>query len=120
MLTDGQRDALPGRRCRGRRGCRSAGTAPGDVLVASLALKGGTVTAVPAGWTQIASVTSVSTPKMYAYYRVASAAEPASYSWALSAPVASSGGIARYSGVDNAVPLDAPAATAASSAAVFS
>jgi hypothetical protein len=57
---------------------------------------------------------------MYAYYHVANTNEPASYSWMLSASVASSGGIARYSGVDNATPLDAAANTAASSAVVAS
>lgn len=90
------------------------------MLVASLALNGVSITGVPAGWTQIAAVTSIPTPKMYAYYRVAGAAEPASYSWTLSAAAASSGGIARYSGVSNATPLDAPAVTAASSAVVSS
>ena len=57
---------------------------------------------------------------MYAYYRVAGSAEPASYTWILSTSVASSGGIARYFGVDNVSPLDMPAVTASSSAAVTS
>src|SRR5436309_5394600 len=97
-----------------------AGTAAGDVLVASIALNGATVTAVPADWVQIAAVTSISNPKLYAYYHVAGAAEPASYTWTLSSAVANSGGIARYSGVDNASPLDAPAATAANATALSS
>ena len=70
--------------------------------------------------TLITAVTSIPNPPMFAYYHVAGAAEPASYTWMLSASVASSGGIARYSGVDNATPLDASAVTASSSAAVTS
>src|SRR5207244_1862973 len=97
-----------------------AGTAAGDVLVASIALNGATVTAVPADWVQIAAVTSISNPKLYAYYHVTRAAEPASYTWTLSGAAAGGGGIARYSGVNNASPLDAPAATAANAAAVSS
>ena len=90
------------------------------MLVASIALNGATVTAVPADWVQIAAVTSISNPKLYAYYHVAGAAEPASYTWTLSSAAAGGGGIARYSGVNNASPLDAPAVTAANAAAVSS
>src|SRR5439155_26309647 len=78
------------------------------------------VTGVPSGWTLITAVTSIPNPPMFAYYRVAGAGEPASYTWTLSSSVTSSSGIARYSGVSNTTPLDAPAATAASSAAVSS
>src|SRR5437899_1121009 len=99
---------------------KPAGTATGDVLVASIALNGATVTAVPAGWVQIAAVTSVTNPKLYGYYHVAGSAEPASYSWTLSGAVTGSGGIARYSGVNNASPLDAPAANAANATALLS
>src|SRR2546426_8727176 len=86
-----------------------AGTAAGDVLVASIALNGATVTAVPADWVQIAAVTSISNPKLYAYYHVAGATEPASYSWTLSSAAAGGGGIPRYSGANNPSPPDAPA-----------
>ena len=66
----------------------------------------------------MAAVTSLTNPKLYSYYRVATAGEPASYSWSLTAAAAGSGGIARYSGVDNANPLDSPVSTASSSASV--
>jgi hypothetical protein len=93
----------------------------GDVLIASIALNGATVASAPLGWDQIAAVTTLSNPKLYSYYRVASGAtEPATYTWTLSASAAGSGGIARYSGVNNANPLDAPASTASSSANVSS
>lgn len=87
-----------------------SGTAAGDVLVVCLALNGSKVDSagVPAGWSLIAAVTSVSNPRVFGYYRVAGASEPASYSWTLSSSVANSGGMARYSGVSGSGPLDAP------------
>jgi len=90
------------------------GTTAGDVLVACVATNGATVTAtgVPAGWAPIAAVTARANPKVFGYYRVAGAAEPASYSWVLSASVTAGAGIARYSGVDVSNPLDGAASTA--------
>src|SRR5439155_19167352 len=99
---------------------KPAGTAAGDVLVASLGLNGGWVTGVPSGWTQITAIISIPNPPMYAYYHVAGAGEPAGYTWALSTSVANSGGIARYSGVSNTSRLDTPAVNASSSAGVTS
>jgi myo-inositol-hexaphosphate 3-phosphohydrolase len=98
---------------------RPAGTAAGDVLVACLALNGGSVssTGVPSGWAPIASLTAISNPHVFAYYRVAGVFEPTDYRWTLGSSVQSGAGIARYSGVDNVMPLDAPAATASGAAA---
>lgn len=94
---------------------RPAGTVQGDLLVSCLALNGGGVTGsgVPAGWTLIAAVPGVTNPKVFGYYRVAGASEPATYTWTLSSVVANSGGIARYSGVDPVQPLDGAPTTAA-------
>jgi hypothetical protein len=97
---------------------KPAGTAAGDLLVASLALNGSAIWSAPPGWVQMAAVTTVANPKLYAYYRVAAAVEPASYSWSLDSAAASSGGIARYTGVNTANPLDAPVKTASSSTIV--
>jgi hypothetical protein len=99
---------------------RPAGTVAGDVLVASLTLNGATVLGAPAGWVQIAAITTVSNPKAYAYYHIAGPTEPASYAWTLSSSAVSSGGIARYSGVSTTSPLDSPASTVTSAAAVSS
>jgi hypothetical protein len=93
---------------------RPGGTAAGDVLVASVALNGQTVTSVPAGWVQIVAITTIQNPHLYSYYHVAGASEPSTYTWTLSSAVANSGGIARYSGVDNANPLAATANFASS------
>jgi PKD repeat protein len=94
-----------------------AGTSAGDVLVACVALNGGTVNGVPSGWAPIAAVTSISNPHVYGYYKVAGASEP-SATWNLSASVANGGGIARYSGVSNVSPLDSTPSTGASATAV--
>jgi hypothetical protein len=94
------------------------GTTAGDVLVASLAINGPGVWLAPPGWVQIAAVTGGLNPKLFAYYRVAESAEPDNYTWLLNGAVASSGGIARYTGVDTTNPLDTPSSTASSSVAV--
>jgi hypothetical protein len=100
---------------------RPAGTAPGDVLVASLAFNGSTISSTPAGWIPIAALAGgAGNPRLQAYYRIAGAAEPSTYTWTTHSAVASSGGIARYSGVDNADPLAAPVSTASSSTSVSS
>jgi hypothetical protein len=95
---------------------KPAGTVAGNVLVASLALNGSLVTSAPAGWVQITAITSIPNPRLYAYYRVADASEPATYTWTLSAAVAHSGGIARYTGVSNTNPIENGPNTAASAA----
>jgi len=94
------------------------GTGAGDVLIASLAINGPGVWTAPAGWVQMAAVTTAVNPKLYAYYRVASAAEPAGYTWSFNSSAMSSGGIARYAGVDTGNPLDAPVSAASSSTIV--
>jgi myo-inositol-hexaphosphate 3-phosphohydrolase len=98
---------------------RPQGTVAGDVLVSCIATNGANVTAsgAPTGWTRVAAVTTVSNPRVYGYYRVATAAEPASYTWALSKSVASSGGIARYAGVDTSTPVGPGVQTASGAAA---
>jgi hypothetical protein len=69
---------------------------------------------------QFAAVTSITNPRLFAYYRVAGPSEPITYTWGLSSVTNSSGGIARYDGVDTAAPLDGTVSTASSSAAVTS
>ena len=93
---------------------KPANVAQGDLLVSCLSLNGGSITATgaPAGWTRLAAVTTISNPKVYGYYKVATASESASYSWTTTSTT-SGGGIARYSGASG---LDT-AATSASGAA---
>jgi PKD repeat protein len=86
------------------------GTAAGDVLVACVVPNATRVasTGVPAGWIQMAAVIQGTSTRAYGYYKVAGSSEPTSYTWTLNASVQNAGGIARYSGVDTASPLDAP------------
>jgi len=90
---------------------KPSGTAAGEILVACLALNGGSVatSGVPAGWTRVAAVTAVSNPHVFGYYKVATANEPTDYRWTLTSSVTSGAGIARYSGASGP---DAPATTA--------
>src|SRR3954447_6832629 len=91
---------------------KPAGTSSGDLLVSCFSLDGSTVKSAPSGRTQIAAVTSVSRPRVYGYYRVAGASEPASYRWVTSNKMANSGGIVRYTGASG---LDVSAAKASGS-----
>ena len=96
-----------------------AGTTPGDVLVACLALNGSSVSGsgVPAGWTLIAASTGVANPHTFGYYHVAGSAEPTSFTWTLGSSVVNGAGIARYSGVRAASPIDATATKASGASA---
>jgi hypothetical protein len=95
---------------------KPTGTSAGDLLVSCLALNGSSVASsgAPAGWTRFAAATGVTNPRVYGYYKVADASEPASYRWGFSSTITSGGGIVRYTG---AAGLDGPASTAAGAAA---
>jgi hypothetical protein len=71
------------------------------------------VSAVPAGWAPVISPLSVAgRATVFAYYKVAGSAEPASYVWGLSTPVKWNAGITTFTGVDTADPFDTAASTA--------
>ncbi|MHA7178810.1 phytase [Arthrobacter sp. MDB2-24] len=94
---------------------KPANVAQGNLLVSCLSLNGGSIatTGAPAGWTRLAAVTIIANPKVYGYYKVATASEPASYSWTTTSTT-SGGGIARYSGASG---LDTAATSATGTAA---
>ncbi len=87
------------------------GTVTGDVMVAAIAVVGsGVVITPPAGWiAQPATLQgSATTSRQQAFYRVATGAEPASYTWQFeSVHAGAAGGIVSYSGVDTTTPVDA-------------
>jgi PKD repeat protein len=95
-----------------------AGTAAGDVLVAAITADTNPgMASVPAGWTAMVNglsinSTSTSGARVYVYYHVVGASDPASYAWTLSAAAKWGGGITGYRGVNNTTPLDAPVVTA--------
>lgn len=91
---------------------RPVGVLAGHVLVAQLGLKGSAATAgaitPPVGWTLInLSSSSGADPVTQAvYWKVASAAEPASYTWTWVNSVRAEGGVAAFSNVDVLNPID--------------
>jgi hypothetical protein len=102
---------------------KPTGAAAGDVLVASIttdlnaSIEAG---AVPSGWTPMPNVNPLSInssstggARVFAYYKVVSGSDPASYSWTLSAAQKWGGGMTAYRGVNNAQPLDTGVVTAA-------
>ncbi|MGP4033284.1 PKD domain-containing protein [Pseudarthrobacter sp. 1C304] len=92
---------------------KPAGTAAGDVLVASFTADKNPTATAPAGWTAIVNNLSISSgARAFAYYRVVGASDPASYTWTLSTAVKWGGGITAYRGVNNTTPLDSTVATA--------
>lgn len=98
---------------------KPAGTSASDVLVAAIAAAPNTTITPPPGWTLIANTpqTAINPSRTITYYRVATASEPASYTWTLGsgAGMAGAGAIAAFSGVDTSVPIDASAATVTAS-----
>ena len=74
----------------------------------------------PAGWTLIRSDTALGSGNAIiqsAYYHVAGASEPASYTWTLASSHAASGGMLAYSGVSTSNPIDVSGGQTASSSA---
>jgi PKD repeat protein len=93
---------------------RPAGVVAGDVLIAQFTADDGpSVTTVPAGWAPVVAPLSVNArATVFAYYKVAGSAEPASYAWGLSTPVKWNAGMTAFSGVDAGNPFESAASTA--------
>ena len=89
-----------------------AGTEPSDVMTASIALRASTaVLTAPAGWTLVRRTNNANTNanSLVVFYKVAGAAEPASYTWTADTSTGMAGGIVCFSGVDTANPVDVEA-----------
>jgi hypothetical protein len=90
-----------------------AGTAVNDVLIASIAVTpSGTTVTPPAGWTSTLDTPngSATTNRLVSFYRVATGAEPASYTFDLDGTAVSlgaAGEMIAFSGVDTVTPIDA-------------
>lgn len=94
---------------------KPSGTANGDLLLASIYVRGAGSTASvtsPSGWTLIrrdddsAGVTG-GVGSLVTYYRLAGNAEPASYTWSFDSTRRAMAGIVGYSGVASIAPTDA-------------
>lgn len=88
-----------------------AGTVAGDLMLATIAVRPSTVAInAPPGWTAQPRIDQPAgnSSGQQLFYRVAGAAEPASYTWTFSAgSTGAAGGIVSYSGVDTVAPFDA-------------
>jgi len=86
--------------------------ATGDLMIASIAVHGGTEAAVisaPSGWTLIASTTNDTNIALLSYYKYAGASEPSDYSWQFTGQTTAEGAITPYAGAATASPVDAVA-----------
>src|SRR5207247_575237 len=92
-----------------------AGVMVNDVMVAALSLNGGGAVTAPTGWTLIRN-TNKGAVRLWSYYRVAGASEPASYTWKSGQVVAGVAGIAAYAGVDPLNPLNGSSGATGSNA----
>ncbi|WP_437611102.1 cell wall anchor protein [Sorangium sp. So ce834] len=88
---------------------KPAGVVQGDVLLARIANRNqvGAVIAPPAGWTLLRSDQSASAVKSWVLWKVATGAEPASYSFGFDVSAYLAGSIVAFSGADPASPIDA-------------
>jgi hypothetical protein len=88
---------------------KPTGTAKGDLLIASIAVRPQTATiTAPTGWTLVNRQNNPNgDPNALAVYtKVATATEPANYTWSFSANTGNAGGIMAFSGVDNTTPVN--------------
>ena len=94
-----------------------ADVVPGALLWAQISL-GTMITAVPAGWTQVAAALLTGSPRLYAYYRVADATDTpgSTYAWTYNSATGS-GTLQTYFGVDPVSPVDVASQTAAGGSA---
>jgi PKD repeat protein len=94
---------------------KPAGVANGDVLIAQVTADGApSVSAAPAGWTTVVSPMSISSgARVFVYSHVVTnaGAEPASYTWTLSAAQKWGAVLSGFHGVDTTTPFDTAAAT---------
>jgi PKD repeat protein len=84
-----------------------SGVVSGDVLIASVDVRGNPTITAPSGWNLIRLDLIQNSFRKATYYRVATASEPTSYTWAFSSSLAASGGILAFSGVSTSNPIDA-------------
>jgi hypothetical protein len=79
--------------------------ASGDLLLASIDVRGGPTVTPPSGWTLLLDDADGTTLRKLTYWRIAGPGEPAAYVWTFSATAAASGGIMAYRNVDPTAPI---------------
>ena len=94
---------------------RPALTAPGDFMVAAIAVQPSSAAlTAPAGWTQVRRIDNPgpTSNSLVIYRKFAVAGEPVNYMWQVSGATAVVGGIQSFVGVDPTTPVDAEAGQA--------
>jgi hypothetical protein len=102
---------------------KPAGTLQHDVMIASITARPSTVTITPpAGWTLVQRVDNNAdvTNTLATYFKVAGAAEPLEYHWAISNSTGAEGGIQSFANVDTINPIDVSNGQATANALVHS
>lgn len=90
--------------------------AAGDVLLASVSVRGQPTITAPAGWSLVLMTPNGTTLRTATFVRVAGDAEPASHTWTFSSRQSSAGSITAYRGVSAAEPVEAAAGLATTTA----
>jgi MSHA biogenesis protein MshQ len=89
----------------------------GDLLVASIAVRGNPTINAPAGWTLIRTDANGSTMRLSTFRRFVTASEPASHVFTFTkSSVATAAGIVSYRGVNPTTPIDVHGGTVTSKA----
>jgi hypothetical protein len=82
-----------------------SGGQPGDVLLASLDVRGSPNVTAPAGWSLVRNDQYTSTIRKVTYVHVAAGGDPASVTWTFSKAQAAVGVMLRYRGVSTSAPV---------------
>ena len=88
---------------------RPVGTMPGDVLIASIDIRGTPTISAPTGWTLVMSPAVRTTPIKHTkatYWHLVGAADPATYGWTFSLSSSAAAILLAYGGVDPTSPID--------------
>jgi len=86
---------------------KPAATVSGDLMIASIAVRSAAVTITPpSGWTLVRRTDNSPEASLSVYYKIATASEPSSYTFATSTGMSAAAWIAAYSGVNQTTPVD--------------
>lgn len=82
-------------------------TQSGDLMVATIDYRGQSAITAPDGWQLVRADANGTAMRKATYYRVATAAEPSSYTWRFGAQPAAVGSLLVYAGVSGTAPVEA-------------
>jgi hypothetical protein len=85
---------------------RPAAAVTGDVLIASIDVRGTNAISPPAGWTPIRTTTRTTSMTKATYWHLVGAGDPAAYAWTFSPNANVAAVLLAYGGVDGTTPID--------------